>query len=357
MNRGSILLRVDGSAEDGMGKLARCMALANALQRRRYQMTFMSRIDNHAWPDRIRRHRHTVLRTNHAAGSVADRADLMREVDARQPQVVVTDSVEFDEEFLAMLSYRVPLVISIDSVAGLRFPSDIVLSPTLTCDASDFQVYPGSQILAGERYAMVRSEFRRARNVRATEPGGAVRVLLSLGGGEVGHETARLAAALLEEKSIDKVDAVIGASVEGRDELKLLAERFPGRLSIIADCRDLAIRLTKSHLLVCGGGNTPIEAACVGIPTVVVVRRPEQAPHAEKLEEVGVAQSVGEFDASAPERVARAVVEILADNFERKAMSRSGRMLIDGRGGDRLVTATEILLRRARRAKSMPAAA
>ncbi len=80
-------------------------ALANALQRRRYQMTFMSRIDNHAWPDRIRRHRHNVLRTNHAAGSIADRTELMREVETRQPQVVVTDSIEFDEEFLAMLSY------------------------------------------------------------------------------------------------------------------------------------------------------------------------------------------------------------------------------------------------------------
>jgi spore coat polysaccharide biosynthesis predicted glycosyltransferase SpsG len=357
MNRGSILLRVDGSADDGMGKVARCLALANALQRRRYQMTFMSRIDNHAWPDRIRRHRHNVLRTNHAAGSVADRAELMREVETRQPQVVVTDSIEFDEEFLAMLSYRVPLVISIDAVAGIRFPSDIVLSPTLTCDANDFQVYPGTQVLAGERYALVRSEFRRARNVRATEPGGAVRILLSLGGGEVGHDTARLAATLLEEKSIEKVDAVIGSSTEGRDELKLLVERFPGRLSIISDCRDLAMRITKSHLLVCGGGNTPVEAACVGIPTVVVVRRPDQAAHAEKLEEIGIAQNMGDLDAAAPERVAKAVVEILADNFERKAMSRSGRMLIDGRGGDRLVTATEILLRRTRRSKSMPAAA
>jgi spore coat polysaccharide biosynthesis predicted glycosyltransferase SpsG len=251
----------------------------------------------------------------------------------------------------------VPLVISIDAVAGIRFPSDIVLSPNLNCDANDFQVYPGTQVLAGERYALVRSEFRRARNVRATEPGGAVRILLSLGGGEVGHDTARLAAALLEEKTIEKVDAVIGASTEGRDELKLLAERFPGRLSILADCRDLAMRITKSHLLVCGGGNTPIEAACVGIPTVVVVRRPDQSSHAEKLEEIGIAQNMGDLDASAPERVAKAVVEILADNFERKAMSRSGRMLIDGRGGDRLVTATEILLRRSRQSKTMPAAA
>ena len=65
-----------------------------------------------------------------------------------------------------------------------------------------------------------------------------------------------------------------------------------------------------------------------------------------RLEEIGTAQYLGPIDQVSPDRVAKAAVEILADNFERKAMSRSGRMLIDGRGADRLVTATEILLRR-----------
>ena len=72
MNRGNILLRVDGTAKLGMGRLARCLALANALQRRRYQMYFMSQVDNLGWPDRIRRFRHTVVKTPHAAGSPED---------------------------------------------------------------------------------------------------------------------------------------------------------------------------------------------------------------------------------------------------------------------------------------------
>lgn len=356
MNRGSILLRADGTSKDGMGRLARCLALANALQRRRYQMTFLSRTDHPAWPDRIRRHRHSIVRTAHESGSMMDKGEFLRQVEERQPVMVVTDADGYDEEFLAGLSHRVPLVITIDETPSVRFPSDIVLNPSLGHESKSFELYPGTQVLAGDRYAMVRSEFRRARNVRATEPGGAVRVLVALGGGEVGGPTVRIVESLLHEKTIEKVDAVIGTSSEGRDELRRLAEEFPGRLTVAPDARDLAFRITKSHLLVTGGGNTPLEAACVGIPTIVLHRCDRQQLNAERLEEIGVAHWLGAMDEASGSKVAKTAVEILTDNFERKSMSRSGRMMIDGRGADRLVTATEILLRRCRRSKALLAA-
>ncbi len=63
MNRGAVLLRVDGSDAHGWGRVARCLALANALQRRRYQMTFVSNLAGSTWSDRIRRFRHFVDRT------------------------------------------------------------------------------------------------------------------------------------------------------------------------------------------------------------------------------------------------------------------------------------------------------
>lgn len=340
-----------------MGRVARSLALANALQRRRYQMIFLSQFDNPSWAERIRRHRHAVVRSSFPSGGDLDRAEFLREVEARNPVVVVTDSSDYDEEFLANLSHRVPLVVSIDESASIRFPSDIVLNPTLGCASRDYRLYPGGQVLAGAKYAMVRAEFRRARSVRAVEPGGGVRVLVALGAGDVGADSARIARALVHEKSIDKVDVVVGSGSAGRDELRKLAEEHPGRIHVATDARDMGARLTKSHLLVTGGGNTTVEAACVGVPTVVVSRRARNVLHAERLEEVGVVQYLGPIDEVKADSVAKAVVEVLSDDFERKAMSRAGRMLIDGRGADRLVTAAEILLRRTRKVKSLASAA
>lgn len=355
MNRGSILLRVDGSAQDGMGRMARCLALANALQRRRYQMTFISQIDNSSWPDRIRRFRHSINRTPFAAGSEEDRAEVLLEVDRKNPVVFITDSPAIDEEYLAMLATRVPLLISLDDTASHRFPSDLVLNPTLGHATQDYSLYPGTQLVAGDKYAMVRSEFRRARGVRATEPGGPTRILLALGGGETAAATFKIAKGLLQHKGIAKIDAVVGTGRQDRKQLDELAAEHSDRLSVASDVRDLAARMTKAHLLVTGGGNTALEAACVGIPTVIVAQHPHHEMNATWMEEIGVAHYLGHQDQVTGDQVLGTVVEILEDNFERKAMSRSGRMLVDGRGADRIVTATEILLRRARRAKAMAA--
>lgn len=356
MNRGTILFRVDGSATEGMGRVARCLALANALQRRRYQMTFISQMDGSGWPDRIRRFRHAVARTPHPAGHEEDRDTLLAEIAARNPLVVITDSAEIDQDYLEMLIGRVPVVISLDDVAGARFPSDLVLNPTLTRSRSDYLLYPSAQLLVGNRFAMIRSEFRRSRNVRATEPSGPARVIVALGGGANGPITAKICKRLLEQKTIDRVDAILGFDQGGKEQLDALAEDYPGRLGVAVDVRDLGLRMTKAHLLITGGGNTALEAACVGMPLLLLARCERHAVNATQLDEAGAAQYLGMQKEADFKEVAKTAVSVLEDNFERKAMSRSGRMLIDGRGADRIVTATEILLRRSKRSKVMLAA-
>lgn len=339
-----------------MGRVARCLALANALQRRRYQMVFLSRIDNHQWPDRIRRFRHLVTKTPFAIGEEDDRSSILKEVMSANPTIVITDSPDIDEEYLALLSARVPLVISLDETAKIRFASDLVINPTLGHHDNDYELYPDTQLVAGCRYAMIRSEFRRARNVRATEPGKPTRVLVALSAGEAVRDTLAYVKALLANPVIEKIDAVCGSGVDGREELQAFAEENSDRVHITPDARDLGTRMTKAHLLICGGGNTSLEATCVGVPMLIVSRHEHHVLNATRLEEIGVAQYLGDCSKVSAEQVATTAAAILEDNFERKTMSRSGRRLIDGRGADRIVTAAEILLRRSRRLKRLAAA-
>lgn len=355
MSRGSIILRVDGSSSDGMGRVARCLALANALQRRRYQMTFISKLDNNGWPDRIRRFRHFVAKTNHQSGSPEDLQSFLRDVRSQRPAVVITDSPDIGQDYLARLSNEVPLVISIDDRAELSFSNGLVLHPMLHDGSCAYDLAYGTQLLSGERYAMVRAEFRRARNVRATEPGGPARVLIALGGGEVVGQTAVLAGALLKNlKTLDKIDAVVGSS-RSCEPLEELSAEFAGRVTITKDARDMGSRMSKAHLIVTGGGNTALEAACVGVPMILISRHAAHVRNALQLEEQGVAHYLGHFDKVKAGQVCKVAEEVLSDRFERRVMSRAGRMLIDGRGPDRLVTATEILLRRAKRSKAVAA--
>jgi spore coat polysaccharide biosynthesis predicted glycosyltransferase SpsG len=329
--------------------MARCLALANALQRRRYQMTFIGKIEGSGWPDRIRRFRHCVSRTPSEAGSVDDRKSFLHEIRTRTPLVVVTDSPHIDSDYLGEIGELVPVVIAMNDSATGRFASDLVINPMLGHPLSDFELGPRTQLLGGNRYAMIRAEFRRARNVRATEPSGPQRVMVALGGGDTSQYSVPIVKSLLQRKRIEKVDLILGVEPSNKKAMEALQADSGGRLTIIADARDLGIRMTKSHLLITGGGNLALEAACVGMPTLMVIRSDAHEMNAVQLDEIGAAQYLGKLATTSSNSVADAAEAILDDSFERKAMSRSGRLLIDGRGGDRIVTATEILLRRSAR--------
>jgi len=357
MNRGTILFRVDGSPQLGMGRLARCLALANALQRRRYQMSFIGNIEGTAWPDRIRRFRHAVTRTAHLAGTPDDRKAFLQEIALRNPMVVVTDSANFDESYLAELTQCVPVVIAMEDAGSRKLPVDLVINPTLGRGLSDFKIRTGGQVVFGNRFAMIRAEFRRARNIRATEPSGGPKVMLALGGGDTGDQSFALAKALLQKKRIEKIDVALGGETKNKKQFEALVANSSGRLTTTCDVRDMGIRMTKSHLLITSGGNTSLEGACVGMPMLLVSREERQDVNAATLDEIGAAQFLGRQGTVSPSDVAEAAVAVLEDTFERKAMSRSGRLLIDGRGGDRIVVAVEILLRRSRKTKALPMAA
>jgi spore coat polysaccharide biosynthesis predicted glycosyltransferase SpsG len=238
-----------------------------------------------------------------------------------------------------------------------KLPVDLVINPTLGRGLSDFKVRTGGQIVFGNRYSMIRAEFRRARNVRATEPSGGPRVMVALGGGDTGEQSLAIAKALLGKKRVERVDVALGSEAKNKKAIETLVAGSGGRLTTTCDVRDMGVRMTKSHLLITGGGNTSLEGACVGIPMLLVSRDERQDVNAAQLDEIGAAQNLGRFGTMPPSEIAEAAVSVLDDSFERKAMSRSGRLLIDGRGGDRIVVAVEILLRRSRSVKAMPMAA
>jgi spore coat polysaccharide biosynthesis predicted glycosyltransferase SpsG len=319
-------------------------------------MHFLSAVDNNTWPERLRRFRHTCGKVSAKPGSEGDRETLLEEIEKRRPVIVVTDGPRFDEEYMAMVAARVPLLITLDERTDLSYPSDLVINPMLGRKTDEFRLYPGSQVVNGARFAMIRAEFRRARAMRAMEPGGPLRALVALGAGDVVDDSVAVVKSLLKSRKVEKIDLCLGPTPRSSAKISSLLSEAGDRVSAVYDARDLGIRMTKSHLLVTGAGNTALEAACVGMPMLMIERGPQQRLNASWLEELGVAWPVGTAGKVDQDKVRDLADMVLEDSFERKTMSRAGRKLIDGRGPDRIVTAAEVLLRRSRGRKQALAA-
>jgi spore coat polysaccharide biosynthesis predicted glycosyltransferase SpsG len=355
MNRDPILIRVDATPRTGYEHLARCLTLAAALQRRRRPTYFLSQLDPGPLGLGIKRGGNEWLSADTEAGSDADLQATVQEVNRLRPAAIIVDAPEASAAYLNALVGTGALVVSMDNLAQVRFPSQLLVNPLLGPGKEGYEFQPGTQVLLGQRYALVRPEVRRVRPLRAQEPppmtpppgkggGGQYRVLVSLGEDDPNLQTLELVRLLLNVPKVARVDAAVRSHHPELEKLQALAAAQPDRLEVAVEPAEVTARIVRCHFAVTSGSGWSLELACVGVPQLLIVQAEAYWPTAQRLEEEGCATCLGWHASVSPQTIRQAVQNVLGDPLERQAMSRCGRKLIDGRGPDRLVTALEVLL-------------
>ncbi len=357
MSRAPVLFRVDAAPRVGWEHLSRCLVLAAALQRRRRPAFFLSQLEPGSLGLTVKRGGNEWIDADAPAGSPEDLEEVIREVRRLQPAAVVIDSPSVKEDYLAALRRTGVLVVSMDSTAGVRFPSRLVINPLLAPNRDSYEFARGTQILLGARYAVVRPEVRRQRPIRAQEPVQPFRALVALGDDDPQNQSGELAKQLLNCPKVGRVDVAVRPWHPQLAELQRLAEACPDRLEVASEPAEYPARIARCHFAVTAGNAWSLELACVGVPQLLVVQAEVHWPTAQRLEEEGAASCLGWHENVSAGTVRNAVQDLLGDALERQSMSRCGRKLIDGRGPDRLVTALEVLLHPSRFIQAEAAAA
>ncbi len=349
MTRDPILFRVDGTPQAGHERLYRCMTYAAALQRRRRPCFFLSQIEPAPLAFALRRAGNDRVEAEHAAGSAADLAQTVREIRRVNPAAVVVDAGEVDENYLLELRSVCPVVVSIDHLACVAFPSRLIVNPLLGPSKEAYTFSRGTQLLLGARYALVRPEVRRARPIRSQEPPQPFRIMVALGDDDPENRTLELARILMNSPRVGRVDVVVRQHHPGLEQFQQMAEAYTGRFELATEPAELTARLSRCHLAVTAGNSWSVELACVGLPQLIIVENEAHWPTARRLEEERAAVCLGQHPNVSLQTIRQGVQDLLSDQAERQAMSRAGRRLIDGRGPDRLVTALEVMLHSGKR--------
>ena len=349
MIRAPILFRVDGTRQQGWESLWRCLVGAAAMQRRRRPAHFLSRLDPPDLAQYIRRGGNEWIEADAPAGSADDLQQTLEEIRRLSPSAILIDSSDVTEEYMQALRATGILVLSIDHTAQARFPSQLLVNPLLGPGKEAYHFGLGTQVLLGERYALVRPEIRRIRPLRSQEPAQPFRVLIALGDDDPHNQSGELARLLLASPGVARVDIALRPHHPELTALQALVESSNGRLELAQEPGEVAARITRSHFAVTAGNGWSLELACVGLPQLVIVQDEKHWPTAQRLEEEGAATCLGWHENVSAGTIRQAVQNLLSDAAERQAMSRCGRQLIDGRGPDRLVTALEVMLHPARR--------
>ncbi len=344
MNRDPILFRVDGTTRAGWERLARCQTLAGALQRRRRPTYFLAQLEPAALGLAIKRGGNDWLEADGPAGTGEDLAETVQEIRRLRPAAVLVDTPDASAEYLATLRSTGTLLVTLDHLANVCTPAQLVVNPLLGPARESYSFQPRAQLLLGARYALVRPEIRRVRPVRAQEPPQPFRALVALGDDDPHGQTAVLARLLREVPRVERIDLILRPQHPQLEQLAEFAAAEPERLAVATEAPDITARLARCHFAISSGSGWSLELACIGVPQLVIVQSEAHWPTAQRLEEEGAATCLGWHENVSAGTIRQAIQNLLTDPMERQAMARCGRQLIDGRGPDRLVTALEVLL-------------
>ena len=344
MNREPILFRVDGTTSTGWERLVRCQAYAAALQRRRRPTHFLAQLEPGHLGFALKRAGSDWLEADAPAGSPEDQEETIQEIRRLRPAAIIVDAPDANEEYLAALHATGVLVVSMDHLANVRFPSQVIINPLLGPGRDAYTFEPGVQMLLGARYAVVRPEIRRIRPSRSQEPQPPFRAVVALGDEDPNFQSGPLAKQLLNMPRVEKVDVIVRPQHPRLVDLQELAAGSGERLTVATEPAELTARIARCHFAITAGNSCSLELACVGVPQLLIVQSEQFWPTAQRLEEEGAATCLGWHESVSASTIRMAVQNLLEDSLERQAMSRCGRQLIDGRGPDRLVTALEVML-------------
>jgi UDP-2,4-diacetamido-2,4,6-trideoxy-beta-L-altropyranose hydrolase len=335
-----MLARTDASSTIGTGHVMRCLALAEAWRDVGGRATLISHDLPSSLRDRAIASGFPVEPARWPLGDRRDAEALATAAVASTTRVVV-DGPGLTVEALEDLAPVAGRSLVFDDRALLeRYGPSLVVNPNAHAELLTYP--PGTRLLAGLRWAMLRREFARGPGRRRI-PVTARRLLVAFGGTDPTGLTLRTLRAI--ESRLDgpdpvrlEIDVVVAATNPDAERIAALATRLRD-VRVKRSVTDMASLMANADLAVTSGGSTVWELARMAVPSLVIEATPYEATLVSGLRHIGLFDTLGPAEDLDDARIVEAVSARVPDVTWRRLMATRGRRLVDGRGASRVAAA------------------
>ena len=340
MSRDALWFRADATVAMGSGHVMRCLALAQAWNDAGGSSHFAVAQGTPAICKRLHSEGTRVLEISSAPGSEQDARELISAIGTGPGAWVVVDGYHFDSKYLRTLKEAgLQLLLVDDTAQRADYPAQVILNQNPHAHRSLYrQRDAGSRLLLGPRYAMLRREFKQWRDFKREIPIHARRVLITMGGSDPANVTPRVIASI-EKISGLEVRVVVGGDNPQSKELREAGLRLKNSTTFLTDVKNMPELMAWADVAISAAGSTCWELCLLGLPAIVIDVAPNQASVAQELARLGAALHLGSASSISGEHLAPALQQLLLSQNARFIMSRRQRLLVDGRGVDRVMQA------------------
>lgn len=330
-----IVFRLDAGISFGLGHLSRCLTLANEFIGHN-MVVFIIKTDN-----RDRANAFIKVEQNNnlisviyidSKTSVEKDIEIILETLAQKPSFLILDHYSINEEYQLKLKNNNIKWLQFDSHAQQNFYADFVLhaSPAATCQLyKPLQKNPNTKFLLGTSYAVINNKFRNIRDV--TNARNQLRkILICFGGGDDRGATLKclrfLETAVCENISIDIV-----TGNKDFKEIENITKKW-NNIKLIMDSNNLEEQMANSDLGIIAPGTLSYEAACVGLPMLLITIADNQNINAKGWVDTGCAIGLGTVDNLSSEGLNSSIKELINHPIKLRTMSENGFNQVDGLG-------------------------
>jgi len=339
-----VVFRVAAGPRVGAGHLHRCLALADAVQRRGATTLFAINEDALTTAPALAEAGAEVFVVEAGGGDVApadegapkNEIDLLYRYAGRRPDWIVFDHYRRGVVYEQLAEASGVCTLAIDDLVRAHAAS-IVLDPApgRTSDAYR-SASPDSLILTGPAFAPLKPQIaaarlRREQSQARRDPSASFRILVSLGGADPDGATVRVLEALRFLGASVAVTVVVGGATPHLTKVQDECARTGARL--ITDAPDMASLVVEADLAIGAGGVSALERCCIGTPSVLVAIADNQRATLDGLIAAGACVEVGA--GALPHDLPKVLRALLADADARRRMAEAGRRLCDGAGAHR----------------------
>lgn len=336
------VFRADGNRDIGGGHIARCRALAEALEGKGWRVRFAVNRDTlDAFP-RICEFGGGAIELP-PGGETEDAAHLAELLKAGGCDLLVVDHYGLGHEFESACRPWAKRIMAIDDLADRPHDCEVLLDQTLGRTEDDYRtlVPPDAVLLLGPNFALLRPEFAIARDgaIAARRGRGCRQVLVSMGAMDPDNITCRVLDGIARSGCNLATDVVLG---DGAPNLKAVEEKVQ---EMGAGTRlplggiNVAELMANADFAVGAVGTTSWERCCMGLPSLGIVCFRNQQVIGESLAAHGAARLLGDSESVTADDVAIAVRQLATDITTRAELARAAAEICDGRGSDRVMRA------------------
>ena len=342
-----VLIRSDASPTIGSGHIARCLCLARVLRRQGSHVAFACRL--------LPGHRVEALRAEgfetfalperysdeDPQQAIESMLPWQVDIAALEPLLehqpafdwIIVDHYGLDHHWQTAARRWAPRIAVVDDLATRTYSADLLLNQNLsgTPEAYTSLLAPGCRTLFGPRFAMLRDEFCcPAIEIKPQ----ARRVLVNFGGFDAAMQTYHAMQALADFVELE-VDFVAGADNPAWAQMQVMAASRPHwRLhSFVSDFYRL---MTEADLFVGAGGGTSWERAAMGLPTICIAVSNNQQANGEVMAAAGAHVFMGAREQVSVEQLRLAIGFVAGNQGLRQSLAQQSRLLVDGRGAQRV---------------------